>query len=277
MNPAEFSSHSPEDIFLTFAQDGCHLKDCGESFPTPPYTSRRPRASAYALQEPKASADLDPKPAESVQLCESDQMSIQELEPEPLSIPEPETAIQIPLDTEHEHTAHTEPEPATTLTEDKTFAEIDVENVGNTDIEVPFVRNMCWLNKTEFCYTWDSVAEVKISLESEEDSDTECYSVTWTPIHCHVDLKDILDENLLQSTLDLGLVRGFIFQQDNDHKHTAKITKEWLRDNTVNVLEWPSQSPDLNPIEHLWRYLKMAVNRCSPSNLMELERSCKEE
>uniref|UniRef100_A0A673MLQ7 SITS-binding protein-like n=1 Tax=Sinocyclocheilus rhinocerous TaxID=307959 RepID=A0A673MLQ7_9TELE len=77
-----------------------------------------------------------------------------------------------------------------TLTEDKTFAEIVVENVGNTDIEVPFVRNMCWLNKTEFCYTWDSVAEVKISLESDEDSDTECYSVTWTPIHCHVDLKD---------------------------------------------------------------------------------------
>ncbi|TRY77600.1 hypothetical protein DNTS_024423 [Danionella cerebrum] len=77
-----------------------------------------------------------------------------------------------------------------TLAEDKTFAEIDVENVGNTDIEVPFVRNTCWLNKTEFCYTWDSVAEVKISLESEEDSETECYSITWTPIHCHVDLKD---------------------------------------------------------------------------------------
>ncbi|XP_051975171.1 SITS-binding protein-like isoform X2 [Xyrauchen texanus] len=77
-----------------------------------------------------------------------------------------------------------------TLTEDKTFAEIDVGNVGNPDIEVPFVRNMCWLNKTEFCYTWDSVAEVKISLETEEESDTECYSVTWTPIHCHVDLKD---------------------------------------------------------------------------------------
>lgn len=74
-----------------------------------------------------------------------------------------------------------------TLTEDKTFAEIDV---GNPDIEVPFVRNLCWLNKTEFCYTWDSVAEVKISLETEEASETECYSVTWSPIHCHVDLKD---------------------------------------------------------------------------------------
>ncbi|XP_067356845.1 SITS-binding protein isoform X1 [Channa argus] len=75
-----------------------------------------------------------------------------------------------------------------TLTEDKTYVEIDVGNVGNPDIEVPFVRNLCWLNKTEFCYTWDSVAEVKISLEVNEK--TECYSMTWVPVHCHVELKD---------------------------------------------------------------------------------------
>lgn len=76
-----------------------------------------------------------------------------------------------------------------TLSEDKTFVEIDVGNVGNPDMEVPFVRNLCWLNKTEFCYTWDSVAEVKISLEIADDSETECYSMTWTPVHCHVELK----------------------------------------------------------------------------------------
>uniref|UniRef100_A0AAQ4QBR4 Tc1-like transposase DDE domain-containing protein n=1 Tax=Gasterosteus aculeatus aculeatus TaxID=481459 RepID=A0AAQ4QBR4_GASAC len=88
--------------------------------------------------------------------------------------------------------------------------------------------------------------------------------------------RDILDENMLQSALDLRLGQRFIFQQDNDLEHTAKITKKWLRD-SVNVLEWPSQSPDLSPIEHLWRDLKMAVHRRSPSNLMELERFCKEE
>uniref|UniRef100_A0A7N8X4M4 Spectrin repeat containing, nuclear envelope family member 3 n=1 Tax=Mastacembelus armatus TaxID=205130 RepID=A0A7N8X4M4_9TELE len=59
--------------------------------------------------------------------------------------------------------------------------------------------------------------------------------------------------------------------------HTAKITKEWLRNNSVTVLDWPSQSPDRNPIEHLWRDLKMDVHQRSPSNLTELERICKEE
>ncbi len=85
--------------------------------------------------------------------------------------------------------------------------------------------------------------------------------------------RDILDENLLQSAQDLRLGRRFTFQQDNDPKHTAKITKEWLHNNSVTVLEWPSQSPDLN----LWRDLKMAVHQRLPSNLTELERICKEE
>jgi hypothetical protein len=50
--------------------------------------------------------------------------------------------------------------------------------------------------------------------------------------------------------------------------------QEWFRDKSLNVLEWPSQSSDLNPVDHLWRDLKKTGQQRSPSNLIELERIC---
>ena len=58
--------------------------------------------------------------------------------------------------------------------------------------------------------------------------------------------REILGDNLLPSVRALKMGRGWVFQHDNDSKNTAKATKEWLKKKHVKVLEWPSQSPDLN-------------------------------
>ena len=57
---------------------------------------------------------------------------------------------------------------------------------------------------------------------------------------------------------------------------TSKVVAKWLKDNKGKVLEWPSQCPDLKPIEKLWTELKKRVRARRPTNLTQLHQLCQE-
>ena len=48
----------------------------------------------------------------------------------------------------------------------------------------------------------------------------------------------------------------FIYQHDNDPKHRSNLIKKTFINKNISVLYWPFQSLYLNPIEHIWAYMK---------------------
>ncbi len=104
-----------------------------------------------------------------------------------------------------------------------------------------------------------------------------CWSTVFSEVHSQRShLPGIFKHFMLPSADKLYGDADLIFKQDLAPAHTAKGTKSWFNDHGVTVLDWPANSPDLNPIENLWGIVKRKMRDTRPNNADELKATVKE-
>ncbi len=83
--------------------------------------------------------------------------------------------------------------------------------------------------------------------------------------------QEVLEHFMLPAADQLYGDADFIFQQDLAPAHSAKASSTWFKDHGIPVLNWPANSPDLNPIENLWGIVKRKMRYARPNNAEELK------
>ena len=89
--------------------------------------------------------------------------------------------------------------------------------------------------------------------------------------------QDVLHQGLLPLIEPDKILHGFTFQQDLAPCNSSKSTSRWFEEFCIGILEWPGNSPDLNPLENLWRSLKKHAKKRCPRTKNDLIKILHEE
>jgi len=157
---------------------------------------------------------------------------------------------------------------------------------------IPFIiwtdETSFWRNKSKSGHGWVCRDGEDMDIESEAPINLNGPKVhVWGAISAKGKFKLYLFEENLTSELYIKILRsrlaemkkvfpeGFYFMHDNDPKHKSRPVKEFAQKNLLEILPWPSYSPDFNLIERVWAWLKKKIAADSVENITELKKSIK--